>query len=158
MSIYRSLLEAGPDFALHHGFTYSGHPVVCAAALANLDILEREQLIQRARKLAPYFARRLATLRRHALVGDVRAVGLMGAVELVSDRASKEPVPTALTMGIRRAALGAGVIVRASGNMIVVCPPLIVGRREIDRLVHALDDALGALGRDQDRGSSRRRA
>jgi putrescine aminotransferase len=144
-SVYRSLLEAGPSFALHHGFTYSGHPVVCAAALANLDILEREQLVQRARKLAPYFARRLATLRKHSLVGDVRTVGLMGAVELVRDRDTKEPVPPEWTLRIRRSALDAGVIVRASGNMIVVCPPLIVGREEIDRLVNALDDALGAL-------------
>ena len=142
--IYRTLIEAGPDFALHHGFTYSGHPAVCAAALANLDIIEREGLIGRARKLAPYFARRLGMLTRHRIVGEVRAAGLMAAVELVRDRQSKESLPSNLNVAgrVRNAALARGVIVRASADTIVVCPPLIITREQIDHLAKVLDEAI----------------
>ena len=143
--IYRTLVDAGPSFALHHGFTYSGHPVACAAALANLDIIEREGLIARSRRLAPHFARRLGALARHPFVGDVRTAGLMGAIELVQDRARKAPFAPELAVParIRAAALARGVIVRASVDTVVVCPPLIIQRDEIDTLVGAIDDALG---------------
>jgi putrescine---pyruvate transaminase len=143
-SMYQTLLSAGPDFALHHGFTYSGHPVACAAGLANLDIIEREGLIARARKLAPYFARRLGTLARHRIVGDVRSAGLMAAIELVRDRASKEPFPASLSVPvrIRSAARARGVIVRASADTVVVCPPLIITPKEIDQIVTTLDAAI----------------
>jgi putrescine aminotransferase len=147
-AIYRTLVEAGPDFALHHGFTYSGHPTVCAAALANLDIIEREGLIGRARRLAPYFARRLGTLARHRIVGEVRTAGLMAAVELVRDKESKEPLASNLNAAarIRGAVLDRGVIVRASADTVVVCPPLIITRPEIDQLTKALDEAIDEVG------------
>ncbi len=141
--IYQTLIHAGPEFALHHGFTYSGHPAVCAAALANLDIIEREGLIGRARKLAPYFARRLGMLARHRIVGEVRAAGLMAALELVRNQRSREPLPSNLNVAarIRNAALARGVIVRASADTVVVCPPLIITREQIDHLVTVLDEA-----------------
>jgi putrescine aminotransferase len=91
--IYRALVDAGEDFALYHGFTYSGHPVACTAGLVNLDIIEREGLIGRTRKLAPYFKRRLSMLARHAMVGEVRAAGLMGALELVATDEPKSRLP-----------------------------------------------------------------
>jgi putrescine aminotransferase len=143
-TVYQTLLDAGPDFGLHHGFTYSGHPVVCAAALANLDIIEREGLIARARKLAPYFARRLARLRRHPIVGDVRSAGLMAAIELVRDRETKAPFPPDLAVAtrVRAAALARGVIIRASGDVLALCPPLIIKEKEIDRLVSVVDEAI----------------
>ena len=156
-SIYQTLVDAGPDFALHHGFTYAGHPVVCAAALANLDILEREKLIARARKLAPYLARALGSLRRHRIVGEVRSIGLMGAVELVRDRETKEPLPAELKAGarIRNACLERGVIVRASLDTIVVCPPLIVTPKQIDEIVSALDVSIGEVENElADRGAA----
>ena len=145
-SMYQTLIDAGPDFALHHGFTYSGHPVVCAAALANLDIIEREHLVARARKLAPYFARALGTLTRHAIVGEVRTAGLMGAIELVRDKATKASLPPALGIParIRNATVQRGVIVRASVDTIVVCPPLIITEKEIDRLATTVDAAIAA--------------
>ena len=145
--IYQTLIHAGPEFALHHGFTYSGHPVVCAAALANLDIIEREGLIARARKLAPYFARRLGTLARHRIVGEVRTAGLMAAMELVRDQDSRESLPSNLNVAarIRSAALARGVIVRASADTVVVCPPLIITREQIDHLVTVLDEATGEV-------------
>jgi len=147
-AIFRTLLDAGPEFTLHHGFTYSGHPAVCAAALANLDIIEGEQLVARCRRMAPFFAKRFGSLARHRIVGEVRTAGLMGALELVRDRAMKEPFAAELTVParIRAAALRQGVIVRASADTVVVCPPLIVTRAELDRLVDTLDMALAEVG------------
>jgi len=149
-SLYQTLVDAGPEFALHHGFTYSGHPSVCAAALANLDIIEREKLVARTRKLAPYFARALGALTRYPIVGEVRTAGLMAAVELVGDRQTREPIPTELNIParIREAALQRGVIVRASVDTIVVCPPLIIKEKEIDVIVATLDAALAATCRE----------
>jgi putrescine aminotransferase len=145
--IYRTLLDAGPSFALHHGFTYSGHPAACAAAIANLDIIEREGLVARVRRLTPYFARRLGTLARHPVVGEVRTAGLMGAIELVQDRATKAPFAAELAVParVRAAALARGVIVRASADTVVVCPPLVIQRHEIDTLVAAIDAGLGEV-------------
>lgn len=146
--IYRTLVEAGPEFTLHHGFTYSGHPAACAAALANLDILRDENLVTRAARLAPYFARRLQALTRHRLVGEVRTAGLMGALEVVRDRETREPLPLELGVParIRQACLERGVIVRASADCIVVCPPLIITRAQIDALAGTLDAALAEVG------------
>ncbi|HVO27751.1 MAG TPA: aspartate aminotransferase family protein [Candidatus Margulisiibacteriota bacterium] len=149
-SVYQTLLDAGPDFALHHGFTYSGHPAVCAAALANLDIIEREGLIARARKLAPHFKRRLDALSRHDIVGEVRTAGLMGAIELVRDKTSKEPLPGEWNVAarIRAAALARGVIIRASADTVVVCPPLIVTPKEIDVIAATIDAAIGDTAKE----------
>jgi putrescine aminotransferase len=146
-TIFQTLVDAGSEFALHHGFTYSGHPAVCAVALANLDIIERERLVRRARTLAPYFARQLAGLGRHRIVGEVRTAGLMGAVELVRDKGTKEPLPASRSVPqrIRAAALEHGVLVRASGDTIVLCPPLIIKTQEIDTIVTTLDAAIARV-------------
>ncbi len=146
--IYQTMVDAGPDFSLYHGFTYSGHPVVCAAGLANLDIIEKEKLVQRTRRLAPYFAKKLRTLERHPIVGEVRAAGLMAALEFVRDKQSKEPLPPEwnIPLRIRAATLAQGVIVRASVDTIALCPPLIIKEREIDTIVTALDHALTEVG------------
>lgn len=145
--LFESLESAGPGFALHHGFTYSGHPAVCAAALANLDILEREKLVAHVRQLAPYFARRMGELRSSGLVGDVRTAGLMGAVELVADPARKAPFAADLAMPlrVRAAAMKRGVLVRGSGDNVVVCPPLIIQRDQIDVIVDTLAESLGEV-------------
>ena len=146
-SLYQTLLDAGTDFALHHGFTYSGHPTVCAAGLANLAIIEREGLIARVRKLAPHFKRRLDALGHHAIVGEVRTAGLMGAIELVRDKVGKEPLPAEWNASarIRAAALARGVIIRASVDTVVVCPPLIITPKEIDLLASTIDAAIGEV-------------
>src|SRR3546814_9121902 len=82
------LWEKGGEFA--HGFTYSGHPVPCAVALENIAIIEEEDLVARVRAdVGPYLQQRLATLADHPLVGEVRGIGLLGAVELVADKASR---------------------------------------------------------------------
>jgi putrescine aminotransferase len=143
-SIFETLVGAGPDFSLHHGFTYSGHPVVCAAALANLDILAREKLVERTRKLAPYFARTLDRLTRHEIVGDVRSAGLMAGIELVRNRATREPfaAEVGVAMRVRDIARAHGLIVRASADVVSLCPPLIIKKKEVDRMIAILDQAI----------------
>lgn len=145
--VYRALVDAGPEFTLHHGYTYSGHPVACAAALANLDLIEREDLIAGVRRKAPYFARRLRSLAGLPHVGEVRCAGLMGAVELVRDRATREPFPAERRVAarVRAAALRRGVILRAGQDLIAVCPPLIVTEAQIDTIVRVLADAIGEV-------------
>jgi putrescine aminotransferase len=142
--LYRTILDAGEDFVLHHGYTYSGHPVACAAGLANLDILEREDLVREARRKAGPFRRALRRLERHPIVGEVRTAGLMGAVEFVRDPATREPFPDAekVPWRVREAALGRGLILRAGLSFVVTCPPLIVTTAEIDEIVDRLDGAI----------------
>jgi len=145
--IFQAMLQAGPGFSLHHGFTYSGHPAACAAALANLDIIEGEKLLPAVRKKAPHFAKRLQALAQSPLVGEVRCAGLMAALELVCDKPSKQPFPEAARVPwrIRSAALRRGVIVRASADTIVVCPPLIVTPAQIDTIARVLQEALAEV-------------
>jgi putrescine---pyruvate transaminase len=142
--VYRTLLDAGPEFTLHHGFTYSGHPVACAAGLANLDILEREDLVRAAARKAPHFRRRLERLAALPLVGDVRTAGLMAAVEIVRDKATRAPFPpeARIPWKIRAAALRRGVIIRASADTVVLCPPLIITPAQIDTLATTVGDAI----------------
>jgi putrescine---pyruvate transaminase len=159
--VWRTLVDAGPEFVLHHGYTYSGHPVACAAALANLDIIEREDLIGEARRKAPYFKRRVETLATLPIVGEVRAVGLMAAVELVRDKAARAPFPpdAQVAARVRAAALRRGVILRPGADLIVICPPLVVTREQIDLIVRVLGEAITEVaaeltGADRPRRSS----
>jgi adenosylmethionine-8-amino-7-oxononanoate aminotransferase len=146
--VYQTLLDAGPGFSLHHGFTYSGHPVACAAGLANLDIMEREGLFDAGREKAAYFAQRLEPLRRLPLVGDLRTAGLLAAVELVADKERRTPFPAEVraSFRVREAAVRRGVIVRGSGDNVVVCPPLIIKKAQIDLLVRTLREAILEVG------------
>lgn len=144
-------LRTGGEFA--HGYTYSGHPVAAAVALANIAIMEREGLVARvADDLAPYLAHALARLKPHPLVGEVRSIGLLGAVEIVADKASRRrfgPSPGTAGPIVRDAAIARGVMVRAVYDTLVMCPPLIISHAEIDLLVErlalALEDATPAL-------------
>jgi len=142
--IYRTLLDAGPGFSLHHGFTYSGHPVACAAALANLDIMQREDLIRGVKRKQRHFARTLGALARLPMVGDVRAAGLMAAIELVADKGTKAPFaePLRVPARVRAAALRRGVIVRASADTIAVCPPLIVTTAQVEAIASVLAESI----------------
>jgi len=148
--LFATLLDAGDDFVLHHGYTYSGHPVACAAGLANLDILEREDLVRGARRKAPILARALRRLAHHPIVGEIRTAGLMGAVELVQDRATEAPFPPErkIPWRVRQAALERGLILRAGTSFVVACPPLVITAEEIDDLARRLDEALTAVERE----------
>ncbi|MEM9054683.1 MAG: aspartate aminotransferase family protein [Pseudomonadota bacterium] len=130
------LHEGGP---IVHGYTYSGHPVSCAVALANINLIEREGLVERVRdETAPYFRQCLNELAaEYPIIGEVRGVGLLAALELVRDRDSKTPFADDEHPAIicRDHCLEAGLIMRAVGDAMILCPPLIISRDEIDLLV-----------------------
>ena len=137
------LTRAGEDF--QHGFTYSGHPVAAAVALENIRILRDERIIERAgAETAPYFQSRLAELADHPLVGEVRGVGLMAALELVADKADRRRFEPAGRAGLacREHSLAGGLIMRAVGDIMVLSPPLVISRAEIDELVEKVARAL----------------
>lgn len=123
-----------------NGYTYSGHPVACAAALKNLDILEEEQLLGHVRAVAPYFQKRLAELNDLPIVGEVRGMGLMACVDCVADRESHNPLTLDREVGNRIDAhcQELGLLVRPLYNMCVMSPPLIVNEGDIDRIVELL--------------------
>jgi len=123
-----------------NGYTYSGHPVACAAALRNLDILEEEQLLGHVRAVAPYFQKRLAELAELPIVGEVRGMGLMACAECVADHESHNPLTLDKEVGGRIDAhcQKLGLIVRPLYNMCVMSPPLIVNERDIDRIADLL--------------------
>lgn len=143
--IASTLVEKGGEF--YHGYTYSGHPVACAVALKNLEIIEREGLVERVKNdTGPYFAQMLKErIAGHGLVGEVRSVGLMGAIEIVKDKATKErfsPGGSAAVV-VRDHAIANGMMMRATGDSMILSPPLIWTRATIDmagdRIVKALD-------------------
>ncbi|MEQ8354469.1 MAG: aspartate aminotransferase family protein [Kiloniellaceae bacterium] len=143
------LWDRGGEFA--HGFTYSGHPVACAVALENLDIIEEENLVERVREdTGPYLQQRLAELAEHPLVGEARGVGLLGAVELVSDKASRSrfnPEGRAGTV-CRDHCVKQNVVSRAVRDTMVISPPLIITRQEIDELIARLGRAIDLTAKD----------
>lgn len=129
---------------LTHGFTYSGHPVCCAAGLKNIDIIQREKLCEHVRELGPYFEAQLATLLDLDLVGDVRGSHFMLCVENVADKASKALLADEVHVGerIAAAAQNRGVLVRPIAHLNVLSPPLILTRDDIDTLVAVLRESI----------------
>jgi 4-aminobutyrate--pyruvate transaminase len=130
-----------------HGHTYTGHPVCAAVALRALQIYQEDNILRHLADVAPYFAARVHALGSHPLVGQARALGLLGALELMADAVHKVPFEPGLQVGARvvREALQRGVILRPVGDTIVLCPPLIITRSELDLLFDAVTDALDAV-------------
>jgi len=142
--IVETLREKGGDFV--HGYTYSGHPTCAAVALRNIEIMEREGLVERNREDAgPYLAKALASLNDHPLVGETRSLGLIGAVEIVSKEgtnarfAGQEGTAGPI---VRDLCIKNGLMVRGIRDTIVCCPPLIVSHAEIDRLAAIIRKSL----------------
>ena len=133
----------GPEGAIEffHGYTYSGHPVACAAGLAVLDIYAREDLFARVAAMAPLWEAALHGLRGAPHVIDIRTVGLMGAIEL----SPRHGAPGARGYEVLVSALKAGLLVRATGDTIALSPPLIISQTEIDQLTGILGDVLAAI-------------
>jgi adenosylmethionine-8-amino-7-oxononanoate aminotransferase len=127
-----------------HGYTYSGHPVGCAVALKTLEIYQRDGIFDHAARVGGYFQRQLKTFAEHPLVGEVRGVGLLAALELVADKTSKTPFATgAVGAHCYQQCLENGLIVRAvAGNSIALCPPLIITEAQVDELLAKLRSAL----------------
>ncbi len=130
-----NVLNEGGDF--NHGFTYSGHPVAAAVALENIRILREEKIVERVKsETAPYLQRRLRELSDHPLVGEVRGVGLLGAIELVKDKGTRERyVGQGAGMICRNFCFNNGLIMRAVGDTMIISPPLVISFAEIDELV-----------------------
>jgi putrescine aminotransferase len=130
-----AVLNEGGDF--NHGFTYSGHPVAAAVALENIRILREERIIERVKaETAPYLQKRLRELSDHPLVGEVRGVGLLGAIELVKNKATRERYTgKGAGMICRTFCFDNGLIMRAVGDTMIIAPPLVISFAEIDELV-----------------------
>ncbi len=145
--VAKVLIEQGGEF--NHGYTYSGHPVACAVALANLELMEREQLSQRVRDdVGPYLAQKFAQLNDHPLVGSAESCGFVAGLILVKNKAAKECFNPDLGVGMmcRMHCFANGLIMRAVGDRMIIAPPLTMTHAQIDEMmgliVKCLDQTL----------------
>ncbi len=137
----------GPGSELRSGSTYGGHTVACAATLANIAIIEREDLVEHAAEMGAYLEEKLHTLsQKHAIIGHARGIGLLWAIYLVADRATGKPLDPELGVGtwIQDWCYRNGMILRNNGEILVLAPSLIITREEIDMVVDLIDQALAA--------------
>ena len=152
--IAKVLIEQGGEF--EHGYTYSGHPVACAVALANIRLIQREGLVDQVRTdTGPYLAEHFKALAEHPLVGEAQSVGLMGALQIVKDKASGTCFDGALEVGMicRGHCFANGLIMRAVGDRMIIAPPLVITRAQIDDMAALIRLCLDATLRDlQQRG------
>jgi 4-aminobutyrate---pyruvate transaminase len=146
-AIFAALVKQSEKIGVFsHGFTASGHPVTSAVALETLNIYEKDDILSQVRRVAPRMQAGLRQFADHPLVGEVRGIGLIGAIELVRDKATRAPFDPAEAVGpfLIKRAHHHGVILRALGDSIAFCPPLIITESEIDlmfeRFALALDD------------------
>jgi putrescine---pyruvate transaminase len=134
--IARVLIDQGGDF--NHGYTYSGHPVACAVALANIRLIQQLKLVEHVHDdVGPYLATQFAALAEHPLVGEVQTCGLMAALQLVKDKSKGTAFPAELEFGMvcRGHCFGNGLIMRAVGDRMIIAPPLVITRAQIDEMM-----------------------
>jgi beta-alanine--pyruvate transaminase len=143
--IYETIVHAAPPdtIELFHGYTYSGHPLATAAAEASLDLFDEERLFERGQALAPYFQEAVHSLREMPHVIDIRNMGMVAAVELES----KPGKPSARAFQVFLKCYEKGVLIRTTGDIIALSPPLIINKQQVDELVGTLGAALRDLGR-----------
>lgn len=143
--IYQAMLDESRKIGTFgHGFTYSGHPVGAAVAIKTLEIYERDNIVGHTQQMARTFEARIAKLGDHPLVGEARAKGMIGAVELVADKASKRPFDASQMVPAKVVALAQeeGLIVRNVLDNVALCPPLIITEEELNMLFDRLETAL----------------
>jgi putrescine aminotransferase len=143
------LIDEGGEF--HHGFTYAGHPVSCAVALANLAIIDRENLVERgAAQGQKLLAALQAALGQHPLVGEIRLKGLVGAIELVEDKEARRFFPSSRGVGMicRNHCFSNNLIMRAVRDTMIFSPALSIGDAEIAELVEKATRAIDLTWRD----------
>ncbi len=143
--VAKVLIEQGGEF--NHGYTYSGHPVACAVALANLELMERENLPGRVRDdIGPYLAAQFETLKAHPLVGEAETCGFVAGLVLVKDKASNTPFDGDLAVGMKCRAhcFKNGLIMRAVGDRMIIAPPLTMTRAQIDEMMALIRQCLDA--------------
>jgi len=144
-----SVLMEGGEFA--HGFTYSGHPVACAVALENIRILKDEGIIEQvATDTGPYLQKRLKELESHPLVGEVRGLGFIAAIDLVKDKKRRQFFDPIGEVGLicRDHCFASGVVMRATRDTMLVSPPLVMSRGQIDELVEGARKCLDLTARE----------
>lgn len=141
------MIASGEGF--HHGYTYFGHPVCCALALENLDILAREGLVERAAEMGEKLMEMLAPARDLPIVGELRGRGLAIALELVADRDSREPLEGGATDAAMRVQHEYGVIVRDVGPTLVLSPPLVIDDEQAARAAGAVLEVLTRMARER---------
>ncbi|MEZ5595253.1 MAG: aminotransferase [Pseudomonadales bacterium] len=143
--LYEPMIELSAKMgSFAHGFTYSGHPVCAAVALRTLEIFEERRIFEHVAAISPGFQARLRSYADHPLVGEVRGVGLIGAIELVQDKASRQPFPGKQGVGAYCAGRceANGLIVRNLGDSLAFCPPLIITEDQVDELFTKFDKAI----------------
>jgi len=134
--VTETVINKGSDF--NHGFTYSGHPAACAVALENIRILKDEKIIEKAKtELSPYLQKKWLELGDHPMVGEARGIGMVGALELVKDKNTKTSYPSDQNVGTicRDFCFNNGLIMRAVGDAMIICPPLVISHSEINELI-----------------------
>jgi putrescine---pyruvate transaminase len=137
-----SARDAGAWFT--HGYTYSGHPVACAVALKNIEIIEREDLCGNAARIGDYLEQRLAEFKPLPIVGDVRGRRLMMCLEYVADKETKQKLPDEVNISkrISNECEAHGLLVRPIGHLDVLSPPLIITKGQVDFIVDTLGAAI----------------
>jgi len=143
--IHEVISTPDPDAWFTHGYTYSGHPVACAVALKNIEIMEREDLCGNAARVGDYLEQQLATLSDLDIVGDVRGRRLMMCVEYVKDKQTREKLPDSANISkrISNECEANGLLVRPLGHLDVLSPPLVMTRADVDFVVGTLRAAIG---------------
>jgi len=137
------LKEPGKEF--RHGFTFGGHPASCAAALANIEIIQRENLVDNAAKMGKYIKENLERFKKkYEIVGDIRGMGLLLAIELVKNKKTREQIDPALSIGtwMKNRFYEKGLIIRNNDEILVLAPALNVSKKEADIILSALDEVL----------------
>jgi L-2,4-diaminobutyrate transaminase len=156
--VWEVLRKGSPEVATFaHGYTYTAHPVAAAAGLANLDILEREGLVERAARVGKHLQGRLrAAVASHPLVGEVRGTGMIAGVELVADRAERRSFDATLAVASRLHArlLEEGLICRPLGQSLAFSPPLIASEADVDEMVDRFTRGLDAFASELERKGS----
>jgi len=145
----RTLIDKGGEF--HHGFTYSGHPVACAVALENLAIIEREHLVDKVREdTGPYLKQQFEALADHPLVGLAESCGLVAGLVLVKNKRPVETFAEELAVGMicRGYMFRNGVIMRAVGDRMIIAPPLVISRAQIDEMIGLIRRCLDQTRQD----------
>jgi adenosylmethionine-8-amino-7-oxononanoate aminotransferase len=131
-----------PIEVFQHLHTYSNHPVSCAAALKNIEIIQRENLVENSRQMGIYFLEKLKTLEYHPTVGEARGTGLWTALDFTLDKKKKTPIPLNRILNMIERAKKKGLIIKTMGQALEFAPPLIIKKEEIDEAVKVLDECI----------------
>ena len=144
-AVYEAMLDESRKIGTFgHGYTYTAHPVGAAVALKTIEIYKRDGIVGRAAQLGEVFQSRLAALGDHPLVGNTRGRGMIGALELVADKATRRPFDPKLMVGLKAAEIAQsnGLLIRAMGDALGCCPPLIIQEDEVNEIFDRIEKTL----------------